>query len=52
MYCDTEPVVVDEFLITSRGPGTAIAFALTVAEKLVGKQVMKDVADGMLIQID
>ncbi|QBZ83810.1 Putative cysteine protease YraA [Hydrogenovibrio crunogenus] len=31
-----EPVVVDGQIITSRGPGTAIAFALTLIEMLVG----------------
>lgn len=33
----TERVVIDGNLITSRGPATALDFALAVAEKLVGK---------------
>lgn len=32
-----EKVVVSDFIITSRGLGTAIPFALTLIEKLVGK---------------
>jgi len=35
VYVD-EAVVEDDFLITSRGPGTAIAFALRLVEKLSG----------------
>lgn len=33
-----DPVVVDGNIITSRGVGTALAFALAVVEKLCGKQ--------------
>ncbi len=33
-----EPVVVDGDVVTSRGPGTAFEFALTLAERLVGKE--------------
>jgi 4-methyl-5(b-hydroxyethyl)-thiazole monophosphate biosynthesis len=36
-------VVVDGNVITSRGPATAMLFALKVAERLVGKEVAKDV---------
>jgi len=36
IYCD-EAVVEDGNLITSRGPGTAMAFALRLVEKLCGR---------------
>ena len=36
-------VVVDENIVTSRGPATALLFALKLAEKLVGKEVAKKV---------
>lgn len=34
---DNAAVVIDDKIITSRGPGTAMDFALTLIEKLVGK---------------
>lgn len=43
-----DEVVVDGNLITSRGPGTAFSFALTLVEKLVGQEKAKEVARGML----
>jgi len=33
-----EPVVVDGRVITSRGPGTAMDFALELIEKLAGRE--------------
>ena len=39
----TEPVVVSDFVITSRGLGTAIDFALELITVLIGK----DKADGI-----
>ncbi|MFQ5468886.1 MAG: DJ-1 family glyoxalase III [Gammaproteobacteria bacterium] len=38
-----DPVVVDDNIITSRGPGTAMDFALTLIETLVGKSVRDQV---------
>ncbi len=43
-----EPVVVDGNLITSQGPGTALAFALTLVEQLCGKGTRQQVAEAML----
>lgn len=42
-------VVVDDNVITSRGPATALPFALRIAERLVGKQVAEDVGRRMLV---
>lgn len=45
-----QPVVIDGDLITSQGPGTAMAFALTLVELLVDRATRDQVADGMLFQ--
>lgn len=42
-------VVVDGNLITSRGPGTALEFALTLVEKLYGSEKAKEVAMPMVV---
>ncbi|KAG9185741.1 protein DJ-1 [Alternaria panax] len=42
-------VVVDGNLITSRGPGTAILFALTIVEYLCGKEKRDKVAGPMVL---
>ena len=42
-------VVVDGNCITSRGPGTAIEFALTLVEILFDKDKKKEVAGPMVI---
>ena len=39
-----EPVVVDAFLVTSRGMGTAIPFALKLVELLLGKEKAEEIA--------
>ena len=43
-----ERVVVDGTVVTSRGPGTALEFALTLVELLRGKNVRGDLAKAML----
>jgi 4-methyl-5(b-hydroxyethyl)-thiazole monophosphate biosynthesis len=44
-----QAVVVDGNCITSQGPGTALAFALTLVEQLRGKALRKQVAEAMLV---
>lgn len=45
-----EPVVVDGRLVTSQGPGTAVGFALTLAECLQGLEAAQRTAAGMLLE--
>ena len=45
-YVD-EPVVIDGRVITSRGPGTAMDFALQLIEVLAGKQKRDEVETGL-----
>ncbi len=44
----TAPVVVDGTVITSRGPGTAMDFALTLIETLAGADVRAKVEAGLV----
>ena len=41
-------VVVDGPIVTSAGPGTALEFALTLTERLAGREVAANVRSGML----
>ncbi|OAG27364.1 DJ-1 family glyoxalase III [Thermodesulfatator autotrophicus] len=43
------PVVVDENIITSQGPGTAMPFAFTLLALLAGEEKAKEVAKQMLV---
>ncbi len=43
-----EKVVVDEKVITSQGPGTAICFALEIVRQLVGEESYETVKNGTL----
>lgn len=47
-FCD-EIVVIDGKLITSQGPATVFAFAVAVAEILVGAEKAQEVAKGILL---
>ncbi|XP_026735206.1 protein dj-1beta-like [Trichoplusia ni] len=48
-YVEGERVVVDGNVITSRGPGTAYWFGLTLIEQLTGKEAADKVEKGMII---
>ncbi|KAG8795804.1 hypothetical protein FRC12_009395 [Ceratobasidium sp. 428] len=43
-----ESVVIDRNLITSRGPGTAFLFALSIVEKIAGTEKRKEVEGPMV----
>jgi len=45
----TDAVVVDGNIVTSRGPGTALAFALTLVEKLVSVNKANELRQAMLV---
>lgn len=49
-YRDDRDVVVDGKLITSRGPGTAVAFGLALARILAGEGAAQETAVGMLLR--
>lgn len=44
------PVVIDGSIITSQGPGTSLLFALTIVEKLCGKEISDKVKKTALIK--
>jgi 4-methyl-5(b-hydroxyethyl)-thiazole monophosphate biosynthesis len=48
-YREDMKVVTDGNVMTSRGPGTAVCFGLAIVERLVGKESMQAVKDGMLL---
>ena len=48
-YRDDAKVVTDGNVMTSQGPGTAVCFGLAIVERLVGKESMQAVKDGMLL---
>ncbi len=48
VHLRTAAVVEDGTVITSRGPGTAMDFALTLAEKLAGKARRNEVEAGLV----
>ncbi|CAB5396319.1 unnamed protein product [Rhizophagus irregularis] len=42
-------VVVDNKVVTSRGPGTALLFALTIVELLLGEEKRNEVSNHMIV---
>jgi protein DJ-1 len=46
---DAERVVVDGKVVTSRGPGTAMAFALKIVELLAGQQKRDEISGPMVL---
>ena len=48
-YRDDKKVIIDGNVMTSQGPGTALCFGLAIVEKLVCKESMQAVKDGMLL---
>jgi protein DJ-1 len=49
---DSERTVVDGRVITSRGPGTALGFSLTIVEVMLGKEKCQEVASPMVTAPD
>ena len=47
MIYEELPVVVDGYVITSRGPGTAIDFSLTLIDLLLGNEIRNEVEAGL-----
>ena len=48
-YREDLKVVIDGNVMTSQGPGTAVCFGLAIVERLVGKESMQAVKEGMLL---
>jgi len=45
-------VVRDGTIITSRGPGTAIDFAMALVEALVGEKIRRSVEQGLVRTVE
>lgn len=48
-YRDDSQVVTDGNVMTSQGPGTAVCLGLAIVERLVSKETMQAVKEGMLL---
>jgi len=48
-YVSDQKVVTDGNVMTSQGPGTAVCFGLAIVERLVGKETMQQIKEGMLL---
>ncbi|MCH9813077.1 MAG: DJ-1/PfpI family protein [Epsilonproteobacteria bacterium] len=49
-FTDAHKVVVDENITTSRGPGTAICFALSIVKQLVGEETHNALKAGLIAE--
>ena len=47
-WTNSQNVVVDKNIITSRGPATAICFALEIVRELVGEDTYREIKGGLL----
>jgi 4-methyl-5(b-hydroxyethyl)-thiazole monophosphate biosynthesis len=47
---EEKTVVEDGNILTSRGPGTALCFALAIVEKFAGKEKAQQIKEAMLLQ--
>jgi 4-methyl-5(b-hydroxyethyl)-thiazole monophosphate biosynthesis len=47
---EEKTVVEDGNVLTSRGPGTALCFALAIVEKFAGKEKAQQIKEAMLVQ--
>jgi 4-methyl-5(b-hydroxyethyl)-thiazole monophosphate biosynthesis len=47
---EEKAVVEDGNVLTSRGPGTALCFGLSIVRRLVGKEKAEQIKEGMLLQ--
>ena len=48
-YTDDSKVVMDDNVMTSQGPGTAVCFGLAIVERLIDTKTMQAVKSGMLL---
>lgn len=46
------PVIADENIITSQGPGTALLFALVLVQHFKGEELANQIADALLTSIE
>ena len=49
--CVMDAVVVDEFVVTSRGTGTAIPFSLTLIELLIGSEKANEIGKSIIYNL-